>query len=61
MAESPSFRFHGNGTPDSTEAAVAAHRALVHKLIAKGWQAEETAGPWYAGRSSRPLQATANS
>lgn len=58
VAESPSFRFHGNGTPDNTEPARAAHRALVEKLRAKGWEQEETGGPWYAARFRRPLDRT---
>jgi hypothetical protein len=60
VAESPSFRFHGNGTPDNTEAARAAHQALVEKLRAKGWEQEETTGPWYAARFRRPLGRTAS-
>jgi hypothetical protein len=56
VAESPSFRFHGNGTPDDTEAARAAHRALVEKLRAKGWEPDEASGPWYAARFRRPLE-----
>ena len=59
VAESPSFRFHGNGTPENTEAARAAHRTLVEKLRAKGWEQEETTGPWYAARFRRPLGRTA--
>lgn len=59
VAESPSFRFHGNGTPDNTEAARAAHRALVEKLRAKGWEQEDTTGPWFAARFRRPLERTA--
>jgi hypothetical protein len=56
VAESSSFRFNGNGTPEPTEAAKAAHQALVEKLVAKGWEQEPTHGPWYAARFSRPLE-----
>jgi hypothetical protein len=57
VAESPVFRFRGNGMPDPTDAAKAAHRTLVEKLVAKGWEPEETSsGPWYAARFRRPLE-----
>jgi hypothetical protein len=56
VAESPSFRFRGNGTPDPSEAAKAAHQALVDKLFAKGWERVESDGPWYAARFRRPLE-----
>jgi hypothetical protein len=56
VAESASFRFHGNGAPDDTKAARAAHQALVEKLRAKGWEQEDTTGPWYAARFRRPLE-----
>jgi hypothetical protein len=56
VAESPSFRFRGNGTPDDTEAAHEAHQALVQKLVAKGWEPEESGGVWYSTRFRRPLE-----
>ena len=55
VAESPTFRFRGNGTPDDTDAAHEAHEALVNRLIDKGWEPEDTTGPWYAVRFRRPL------
>jgi len=58
VAESPVFRFHGNGSPDDTEAARAAHRVLVEKLRAKGWEQDEASGPWFAARFRRPLEET---
>ena len=61
VAESPSFRFQGNGTPADTEAARAAHRALVEKLRGKGWEKEDISGPWYAARFRRPLERNTDS
>jgi hypothetical protein len=58
VAESPTFRFHGNGTPEDTRAARDAHRALVEKLLAKGWEQDDASGPWYAARFRRPLDHT---
>ena len=57
VAESPAFRFSGNGTPAQTEAAEDAHRALVDELMTRGWEPCESTGPWYADRFSRPLVA----
>jgi hypothetical protein len=56
VAESRSFRFRGNGTPDDTEAAHEAHQALVRKLVAKGWEPEGSGGSWYSTRFRRPLE-----
>lgn len=61
VAESPTFRFRGNGTPDGTTAAKEAHEALVAKLVAKGWEPEGTSGPWYAVRFRRPLPSVEHS
>jgi hypothetical protein len=61
VAESPTFRFRGNGTPDDTSAAHEAHEALVSRLIDKGWEPEEATGPWYALRFRRPLPSSGHS
>jgi hypothetical protein len=55
VAESPSFRSAGNGVPDRTEAAEAAHSALIRRLLEDGWLLEDVAEPWYASRLWRPL------
>lgn len=55
VAESPPFRFSGNGTPERTEAAEVALRTLVEALLARGWAPFEVRGLWYAARFSRPL------
>jgi hypothetical protein len=55
VAESPPFRFRGNGAPDRTEEAVAAYEALVEKLVADGWELDSSGDVWYAGRFRRPL------
>ena len=56
VAESPSFRFRGNGMPDDTEGAHEAHQALVQKLVAKGWEPEGSNGAWFSTRFRRPLE-----
>jgi hypothetical protein len=51
------FRWRGDGPPDETEEAVAAHRTLVEILRADRWEvAPGDAGdrPWYALRLRRP-------
>jgi hypothetical protein len=58
VAESPPFRFRGNGQPDRTEAAQAAHDALVEKLVADGWELDDPGDAWYASRFRRPLTHT---
>jgi hypothetical protein len=55
FAESPPFRFRGNGVPDRTGAADEAYQALVDRLLAKGWELDESGDSWYAGRFRRPL------
>jgi hypothetical protein len=57
VADSTPFRFTGNGTLEQTEAAEAAHRALIEELVAHGWEPCDSGGPWYAARFSRPLVA----
>jgi hypothetical protein len=55
VAESPPFRFRGNGAPDQTKASQNAHRALVEQLLLKGWEQDGREGPWYAVRFRREL------
>jgi hypothetical protein len=57
VAESTPFRFTGNGTLEQTEAAEAAHRALIEELVALGWEPLDSRGPWYAARLGRALVA----
>lgn len=57
VGESTPFRFSGNGTLEQTEAAEAAHRALVEQLMAQGWKPCDSRGPWYAARFIRTLVA----
>jgi hypothetical protein len=57
VGESTPFRFSGNGTLEQTEAAEAAHRALIEELVAQGWEPLDSRGPWYAARFSRALTA----
>jgi hypothetical protein len=58
VAESPPFRFRGNGEPDRTEAAEAAYNALVERLVADGWELDASGNAWYASRFRRPLTRT---
>jgi hypothetical protein len=55
VAESPTFRMRGNGTPDRTEAAAAAHGALLNMLREEGWEVQGEAHPWYAARLRRAV------
>ncbi len=55
VAESPTFRPKGNGTPERTAAAEAAHAALLGFLLAEGWEVEGKADPWYADRLRRSV------
>jgi hypothetical protein len=57
VAESPTFRFRGNGIPERTDAAEAAHATLIEKLVAKGWEPTGSAEPWYAEGFRRPIPA----
>jgi hypothetical protein len=47
VAESPKFRPRGNGTPDRTDEAAAAHAALVARLEAEGWRRARGGSAWY--------------
>jgi hypothetical protein len=48
VAESPTFRSHGNGLPEETEAARAAYEVVRQRLIAAGWQHVDKGSAWYA-------------
>jgi hypothetical protein len=55
VAQSPSFRAQGNGTPDKTEEAVAAYRALREQLEQTGWERAGSGKAWFADVYSRPV------
>ncbi len=55
VAQSPSFRAQGNGTPDKTEEAVAAYQALREQLEQTGWEHAGSGRAWFAEMYSRPL------
>jgi hypothetical protein len=55
VAQSPSFRARGNGTPDKTEEAVAAYQALREQLEQAGWEHAGSGRAWFAEVYSRPL------
>jgi hypothetical protein len=50
---SPEFRWWRSTPPERTKAAVAAHEALVAKLLRAGWEPEEQGFDWYEARFSR--------
>ena len=51
IAESPSLRWTLMSDPEPpTPEMIAGVRALVHALVAAGWERIEPAGPWYAQR-----------
>jgi hypothetical protein len=47
LAESPMFKYSGNGIPDQTDAAVQAYKALVELLKDEGWQTAEHGPAWF--------------
>jgi hypothetical protein len=47
LAESPSFRWRGNGTPEKTEAAARAHSALLQLLRDTGWEPTRNGASWF--------------
>jgi hypothetical protein len=47
LAESPTFKYKGNGIPDQTEAAAEAHRALMELLRQEGWQSVQQGPAWF--------------
>lgn len=55
VAQSPSFRAQGNGTPDKTDEAVAAYQALREQLEQRGWEHAGSGRTWFADVYSRPL------
>jgi hypothetical protein len=55
VAQSPSFRAQGNGTPERTEEAVAAYQALREQLEQTGWEHAGSGRAWFADVYSRPL------
>lgn len=57
IAESPLFRFRGNGAPERRDQIDAAHRALIESLLRAGWEPMDSAGPWYSTRFRRALSA----
>jgi hypothetical protein len=61
VAESPLFRFRGNGALEKTEAIEAAHRMVVESLLAAGWEQDGPANPWYADRFRRVVTAGSES
>jgi hypothetical protein len=55
VAESPFFRARGNGIPDETDEAVAAHRSLCERLESAGWQHVASGKSWFANTYARSL------
>jgi hypothetical protein len=47
LAESPTFKYHGNGIPDQTEPAAEAFRALIELLQREGWQSVQQGPAWF--------------
>jgi hypothetical protein len=47
LAESPPFRYRGNGMPEKTQAAADAHDALVESLRHSGWEPDNEGGSWF--------------
>jgi hypothetical protein len=47
LAESPMFKYSGNGVPDQTDAAVQAYEALVELLTEEGWQTVDQGPAWF--------------
>jgi hypothetical protein len=47
LAESPTFKYSGNGTPDQTEAAAQAYQALVELLREEGWRTVDEGPAWF--------------
>jgi hypothetical protein len=47
VAESSLFRARGNGIPERTDEAVAAHAALVEQLEAQGWRRVAGGSDWF--------------
>jgi hypothetical protein len=47
LAESPSFRYSGNGMPEQTQAAAEAHRALLEALRHSGYQTAKRGTSWF--------------
>jgi len=55
VAESPFFRAHGNGVPDKTADAIAAHEQLRAQLEAAGWRYAASGRTWFGDLYSRPV------
>ena len=47
LAESPTFKYHGNGIPDQTGPAAQAYEALVEILKREGWRTVEAGPAWF--------------
>jgi hypothetical protein len=47
VAQSEPFNWPPTQPPEETEAARAAHDALVERLLATGWEPVDAAGAWY--------------
>jgi hypothetical protein len=54
LAESPTFKYHGNGLPDQTEATAEAYRALMELLTQEGWQSVQQGPAWFERILTRP-------
>lgn len=57
VAESPLFKTQGKGTPDRTEDAVAAHKALLAQLSSDGWELQGGGDTWFGKTLRRRLSA----
>jgi hypothetical protein len=55
VAQSPSFRSRGNGTPERSEQAVAAYQVLREQLEQWGWQHAGSGDAWFEDVFVRPL------
>jgi hypothetical protein len=55
VAQSPSFRARGNGTPEETDEAIAAYQALREQLELTGWDRVADGDAWFGGVYGRSL------
>ena len=53
---SPRFRWWRSDPPEQTKSIVAAHEALVQKLLRAGWEPDGQGFEWYELRFRRPRQ-----
>ena len=56
VASSPNFKWHRPEEPPQNEETTAAHRQLIEKLHALGWDPAAPGESWYGGRYRRALK-----